>query len=199
MSEFKCVPVNATRDMVKEAMKFIRHMPTVSHDRLEVAINAAIAAAPTQPSPAESDNSEGKWRDLALQFDGHRMQAIGWLKVAAERLPDHVSAPIKEFLKSPPLPAQKVLEDRIASISIAEFDKESVRNAALDECVALCEREAEKSGITREEMFQTQYIGNEIHALKTASASEVDGNESDPSHPAHPSDSRTEFSDTEKS
>jgi len=82
----------------------------------ELTFARAILAQFTQPTPDESDNSEDKWRDLALQFDEHRMQAIGWLQVCSDRLPERTAEVIKEFLKAPPLHGQKVLANRIAAM-----------------------------------------------------------------------------------
>jgi hypothetical protein len=87
-----------------------------SDDAKAVALHAASRIRTLKSQPAQPANEE-KWRDLALQFDEHRMQAMGWLQVCAEKLPERSAEVIKEFLKAPPLSGQKVLAERIASMS----------------------------------------------------------------------------------
>lgn len=58
-----------------------------------------------------------KWRELALQFDGHRMQAICFLKQILSTLPETEFVEAREFLKSPPLPGGEVLRRRVEEIA----------------------------------------------------------------------------------
>ena len=61
------------------------------------------------------------WRDLALQFDNHRMTALGHLRAVVRCSDRDLLADAEEFLKSPPLSASEVVaklaaaEQRIAS------------------------------------------------------------------------------------
>lgn len=57
-----------------------------------------------------------KWRDLALQFDGHRMQAISLLKMIVNDAPDDQYSSVRDFLKSGPLSGEEVLRERIAQM-----------------------------------------------------------------------------------
>ncbi|ELY4101168.1 hypothetical protein SMY45_001321 [Cronobacter sakazakii] len=69
------------------------------------------------PAPVADDDSEIKWRDLALQFDGHRMQAICFLKQILKELPEGEFSTARDFLKSGPLPGEEVLRNRIAALA----------------------------------------------------------------------------------
>lgn len=57
-----------------------------------------------------------KWRDLALQFDGHRMQAISLLKMIVNDAQDDQYSSVRDFLKSGPLSGEEVLRERIAQM-----------------------------------------------------------------------------------
>lgn len=65
----------------------------------------------------EEVEHESKWRDLALQFDGHRMQALWHLKAVlhADSSADQYKA-AEQFLAAPPLSGEKVLAQRIAEL-----------------------------------------------------------------------------------
>ena len=76
-----------------------------------------LAKSDEDPPHLAQKTSEEKWRDLALQFDEHRMQAIGLLKFCADHLPSNLAESIKVFLNAPPLRGEKVLADRIALIA----------------------------------------------------------------------------------
>ncbi|EPD3811085.1 DUF551 domain-containing protein [Cronobacter dublinensis] len=70
------------------------------------------------PDPVEhEDDSEIKWRELALQFDGHRMQAICFLKQILKEFPETEFSSAREFLKSGPLSGEEVLRNRIAALA----------------------------------------------------------------------------------
>lgn len=58
-------------------------------------------------------STEMKWRDLALQFDGHRMQALGFLKQILQESPETKFIDARNFMKSGPIPAEEILEQRI--------------------------------------------------------------------------------------
>ncbi|ELY6235792.1 hypothetical protein SNQ31_000573 [Cronobacter sakazakii] len=69
------------------------------------------------PEPVAADDSEIKWRELALQFDGHRMQAICFLKQILNELPEAEFSSAREFLKAGPLSGEEVLRNRIADLA----------------------------------------------------------------------------------
>ncbi|BBD52198.1 hypothetical protein [Enterobacter phage EspM4VN] len=62
------------------------------------------------------DSTELKWRDLALQFDGHRMQALCFLKQILSELPETEFTEAREFLKAGPIPGEEVLRQRLADM-----------------------------------------------------------------------------------
>ncbi|WP_158686373.1 ead/Ea22-like family protein [Cronobacter sakazakii] len=65
----------------------------------------------------DEHDSEMKWRDLALQFDGHRMQAICFLKQILKETPETEFSSAREFLKAGPLSGEEVLRNRIAALA----------------------------------------------------------------------------------
>lgn len=93
----------------------------------------AAATAPADPAEgvpaqietlraelAEETEAAENWRRLALQFDHHRLQALGHLKAILH--PDSSVDEYKTaelFLKSPPLDGESVLAQRIAELSTA--------------------------------------------------------------------------------
>ena len=69
---------------------------------------------------AEETEAASNWRRLALQFDGHRMTALGHLKAILH--PDSSVDEYKAaelFLKAPPLDGESVLAQRITELSTA--------------------------------------------------------------------------------
>jgi hypothetical protein len=54
-----------------------------------------------------------KWRDLALQFDGHRMQALCFLKQILGSLPETEFPEARQFLKEGPIPGEEILRQRL--------------------------------------------------------------------------------------
>ena len=70
------------------------------------------------------DKEREAWRDLALQFDGHRMQALGWLRLIAKELPKNPDwAGLYHFLASPPLSGEAVLAERLAALASQQAGK----------------------------------------------------------------------------
>lgn len=61
-------------------------------------------------------NAETEWRRLALQFDGHRMQALWHLK-AMLKDPEAHRAVAEAFVAAPPLSGEEVLAERIKAIA----------------------------------------------------------------------------------
>jgi len=81
-------------------------------ERAELIANDALSA----PLPKDVQDGESEWRRLALQFDGHRMQAIGHLKALLDDPTGH-SSKVSEFLAAAPLSGEEVLAQRIAALS----------------------------------------------------------------------------------
>ena len=67
---------------------------------------------------AEETEAAENWRRLALQFDNHRMQAIGHLKAVTNPAAcfDKYKA-AKAFLNAPPLGGEEVLAQRITTLA----------------------------------------------------------------------------------
>lgn len=74
-----------------------------------------LPAAPA-PTKQEEEDGESAWRRLALQFDGHRMQAIGHIHMLLADQDKHASV-AAEFLKAGPLSGEAVLAQRIAALA----------------------------------------------------------------------------------
>jgi hypothetical protein len=70
----------------------------------------------TEQADDEEESAEDSWRRLALQFDGHRMQALGHLRMMLTH-PDLHAPVVAEFLKAPPLSGEEVLAQRIAALT----------------------------------------------------------------------------------
>jgi hypothetical protein len=70
---------------------------------------------------AEEAEAAENWRRLALQFDNHRMQALGHLKavVNPEAVFDAYKT-AKAFLNAAPLDGEEVLAQRIAELAAAQ-------------------------------------------------------------------------------
>lgn len=66
-------------------------------------------------------NSDWEWRDLAMQFDAHRMQAI-WHIRALLSDPFGNREAAEKFLRTPPLSGEKVLQKRMAEIAAARLN-----------------------------------------------------------------------------
>lgn len=75
----------------------------------EIKVNSTIKTM-------DDESSEAQWRRLALQFDGHRMQALWHLKCLLKD-PEAHRGDAEKFLSTPPLSGEKVLEERIKAIA----------------------------------------------------------------------------------
>jgi len=86
----------------------------------------ALSASPALPSQVVGVDAEVEmtWRDLALQFDGHRIDALSQLKYAVRCIEEYATVrdilreplqSLKAFLAAPPLSGEKVLAARIQS------------------------------------------------------------------------------------
>lgn len=71
----------------------------------------------------ETPTAEDQWRNLALQFDGHRIEALSLLRYVSEAQDSAEAADrigeIKAFLSKPPLSGEAVLAERIRSMTVA--------------------------------------------------------------------------------
>lgn len=73
---------------------------------------------------AEETEAADNWRRLALQFENHRMQAIGHLKAMLTD-PKGSEANALEFIKAAPLNGEAVLAQRIAALAAASHPPEA--------------------------------------------------------------------------
>ena len=97
-----------------------RAVNTVSRMLGEGDQHAAAAIRELLAELAEETEGADNWRRLALQFDNHRMQALGHLKAILH--PDSSVDEYKAaelFLKAPPLDGEEVLAQRIAELAAA--------------------------------------------------------------------------------
>lgn len=62
-------------------------------------------------------STEMKWRDLALQFDGHRMQALWFLKQILNALPETEFTEAREFMQAGPIPDKEIPRRRSENIA----------------------------------------------------------------------------------
>lgn len=68
----------------------------------------------------------GGWRDLALQFDNHRIDCLSMLRYVVRSIEEYATvrdilgeplSSLKEFLSKPPLSGETVLAERVAALS----------------------------------------------------------------------------------
>lgn len=86
--------------------------------RVAITQQAAPEAPASEQQADDEESAEDGWRRLALQFDGHRMQALHHLRAMLQDPAKH--APVAtEFLCAPPLSGEAVLASRIATITPA--------------------------------------------------------------------------------
>lgn len=70
---------------------------------------------------AEETEAADNWRRLALQFDNHRMQALGHLRQLVRIDDGYADAQAAEqFLAAPPLDGEEVLAQRIAALAATQ-------------------------------------------------------------------------------
>lgn len=75
-----------------------------------------MAGTVVESEPEEEESAEGGWRRLALQFDGHRMQALGHIRaLLKDSLSHHEAA--EKFLAAGPLSGEEVLAERIKALA----------------------------------------------------------------------------------
>lgn len=81
----------------------------------------------------DDPDAENEWRRLALQFDGHRMQALYHLKMMMVN-PDKHAPIVDVFLKAPPLSGEEVLSQRIGAMSVKPEAKGEAVGVNCPEC-----------------------------------------------------------------
>lgn len=91
------------------------------------------------------EDSESCWRRLALQFDGHRMQAIGHLKCMVQDPVAHKEE-AEKFLKAGPLSGTVVLENRLRAMATTMAQENFDLFMKEGECMKL-DRNANPSGM----------------------------------------------------
>ena len=114
--------IKITDDMVDRAVRanYERHNPSDNYDdeplkfknqwrdQVRQTLTDALAETPV----------DIQWRDLALQFDAHRIEAMGIIRAMVSGLGHTDMA--KAFLKLAPLSGKDILDIRIASMLAAE-------------------------------------------------------------------------------
>ncbi|QIL68911.1 hypothetical protein G7048_19095 [Diaphorobacter sp. HDW4B] len=106
----------------KEALGVIQHYPPIrsitdgyANGKRPDTFDPYARIAELEAERDEERESANEWRRLALQFDGHRMQALGHLRVMLKNPFDHCMA-VTEFLEAPPLSGEEVLAQRLAQL-----------------------------------------------------------------------------------
>lgn len=115
--------------------------------------------------PSEAD---GEWRRLALQFDGHRMQAIAHLRALMEDPVAHRPV-VAAFLAAPPLPGEAVLAERIKALAATPADQEpqtDLQREIASDAEAFEATLAKKPAreLSRVYPWGWRYVSNEIQA-----------------------------------
>lgn len=113
--------------MSKETIlkKFQESLTEKSNDIVAIVSDAIDEAV--EEYKRDNEQSNDQWRKLALQFDGHRMQAIGMINHMLKELPEFAFPEVREFINQPPLPGEQVLADRISEI--ASIREDSINSA----------------------------------------------------------------------
>lgn len=86
------------------------------HDIIDIAEEFLSLKERAEAAEAKVE-TENKWRDLALQFDGHRMQAISLLKMIVNDAPEKQFTSVRNFLKCGPLSGEEVMNERLLVIA----------------------------------------------------------------------------------
>lgn len=94
----------------RTAQQKLRADQMTEQHRMQAAMNAEARKALVEETEATD-----AWRQLALQFDGHRMQALGFLK-ALLRGDKDMETGARGFIASPPIPGERVLAERLAAL-----------------------------------------------------------------------------------
>lgn len=115
----KVVPRHATDEQLAQAVHNINRKVTkdvVTIEMLRAYYAQLIYAAPAFVPSIVMQESDS-WQRLALQFDGHRMQAL-WHLNALMQDPAKHSLVVTKFLAAAPLSGEEVLRQRIADLAV---------------------------------------------------------------------------------
>lgn len=99
----------------------------------------AVREKDREEARKEEEEATDDWRRLALQFDGHRLQALGHLKAMLQDSTAH-RANAEQFLAAGPLSGEVVLAERIAALAERDHwkakaeENEAWRTALEDAC-----------------------------------------------------------------
>ena len=100
----------------RTAQQKLRADQMTEQHRMQAAMNAEARKALVEETEATD-----AWRQLALQFDGHRMQALGHLRAItrATSFPaiGQCIEAAEKFLQLPPLSGEEVLAERIKELA----------------------------------------------------------------------------------
>lgn len=99
----------------RTAQQKLRADQMTEQHRMQAAMNAEARKALVEETEATDT-----WRQLALQFDGHRMQALGYLKALLRGEKD-LEIGARGFIASPPIPGERVLAERLAALAKASL------------------------------------------------------------------------------
>ena len=141
-----------------------------------VAMQNTAPAHPAEGVPAqtkalrtelvEATETADSWRRLALQFDGHRMQALWHLKriLHADSSVDEYKA-AEQFLAAPPLDGEAVLAQRIAALAATQPAAQGMDalTPAVRDVLAERKRQIEQEGYDTE--HDDGHINDEIAAM----------------------------------
>lgn len=129
MSDLEFVVSPITDDQAQALMICSKLGHSTTPAVLVALLNDRLAAQSELAALREELADMQHWRDLALQFDNHRMTALWHLKTLAVN-PSYAPA-VSEFLASPPLPASEVVQ-RLTAAEQRNEVLEKGRNAAED-------------------------------------------------------------------
>jgi hypothetical protein len=132
--------VNALEEAIRDFMPlaqvaFLWTKETPPEDevtRYRDTYNNVLCTLAIEQEQAEPGEVEEKWRDLALQFDGHRIEALSMIRYAIRHIEEYATvrdilreplSELKLFLHRPPLSGEKVLAARIYPPSPPEIDE----------------------------------------------------------------------------
>lgn len=74
---------------------------------------------PIRGQQTRANEIQMSWRNLALQFDNHRMQALAHLRLMTQNPLEHLQAALL-FLTEAPLSGEVVLEQRLAELAAGD-------------------------------------------------------------------------------
>ena len=117
--DWKWRAMEAEAQLVTEASRTAAEKRRADQMAEQHRMQAAMHAEARQALVEEVEAAEN-WRRLALQFDGHRMQALGYLKALLKGEKD-LETGARSFIASPPIPGEQVLAERISALAEARL------------------------------------------------------------------------------